>query len=598
MKLRFLFLSLFFPISYVSMGQNLIPVADKKGKMGYKDSMGEIVIKYLYDYAEPFDKHGLAKVGKSGKFGLIDQTGKFVLPMQYADIDPRDTSDPVKIKKGKLYGLISPVAGSILVEPLYTNISNFNCYGLAWFTKGGKIITADGKQSVYGGKIGIVDKTGKILLNPVHKGVFEFSEHTKLGVQYVFGEADLLDNFAYMLSDTLKTDCKLLGYTENQQSTMNAGVMDINGKLIIEKGKYTWIAKPSSGMMRYWNVKGKNISYGYHDMSSGKTMEVGQVKSEMKEIKYVTHGDFYGVIAPVNSTAGWKFIDKNANEQKGGFKSVKFEKDNEDKGYWAGIADGNSVVYGSDGVELFPQLTFSDVNMPQAKYGTSKNFALKMGEKWALVDNKGTTLIAPQYEYLTSSRHGLYGARLDSKWGMLDETGKIKIPLEYQDIVVPEEENPRCIWVRMGADSLYYNYDIAKQSRCEDGYVYVTPFAGGLAWAKTQETASEEKEMRMKMEAKSQNTNNKTKKKTSTDNVKTEATKVVPNRGILYGEDNIIYVDFPYEKSINDKVKSFVAEQGNKPLTSSRSKSLVLKLSQKEKHHLIDKVIPEDEWDY
>lgn len=56
--------------------QELTMSTTSKGKVGYRNVAGKVVIKESYDYGEPFAPNGLAKVGKGKKFGLIDKAGK------------------------------------------------------------------------------------------------------------------------------------------------------------------------------------------------------------------------------------------------------------------------------------------------------------------------------------------------------------------------------------------------------------------------------------------------------------------------------------------------------------------------------------------
>src|SRR5579862_394911 len=56
---------------------DLFPV-DVKGKWGYIDEKGKIVIEPTFESAANFTE-GLAAVKANGKYGYIDRTGKFVI---------------------------------------------------------------------------------------------------------------------------------------------------------------------------------------------------------------------------------------------------------------------------------------------------------------------------------------------------------------------------------------------------------------------------------------------------------------------------------------------------------------------------------------
>lgn len=55
---------------------------DERGKFGYIDETGRVVIKPQFDYAYPFSE-GLAAVGIGDKAGFIDPSGRAVIPFQY-----------------------------------------------------------------------------------------------------------------------------------------------------------------------------------------------------------------------------------------------------------------------------------------------------------------------------------------------------------------------------------------------------------------------------------------------------------------------------------------------------------------------------------
>ena len=85
MKLKtFLFLTAIV-LSMNTYAQDLKIVVDKKGKVGFADTNGNVVIKCQYESAQQFS-NGFAIVTKSNKQGIIDATGKVVLPIKYSQI--------------------------------------------------------------------------------------------------------------------------------------------------------------------------------------------------------------------------------------------------------------------------------------------------------------------------------------------------------------------------------------------------------------------------------------------------------------------------------------------------------------------------------
>lgn len=54
-----------------------------KGRYGFMDERGKMVVPCQYDLAYPFDKAGHALVAKGGKVGYIDRSGNVIVPMRY-----------------------------------------------------------------------------------------------------------------------------------------------------------------------------------------------------------------------------------------------------------------------------------------------------------------------------------------------------------------------------------------------------------------------------------------------------------------------------------------------------------------------------------
>ena len=73
----------FVPCSAEQSGvQNLFLIWDERGKYGYIDATGRVVIKPQYDGALPFTE-GLAAVSVGKKWGFIDSSGKVIVPLSY-----------------------------------------------------------------------------------------------------------------------------------------------------------------------------------------------------------------------------------------------------------------------------------------------------------------------------------------------------------------------------------------------------------------------------------------------------------------------------------------------------------------------------------
>lgn len=78
-----------------------------KGKFGFIDETGNVIIPIQYDEAGAFIyKEPVAKVSLNGKWGFIDKAGKVVIPIQYDDAGGF-SGGLVALKKGNKWGYVN-----------------------------------------------------------------------------------------------------------------------------------------------------------------------------------------------------------------------------------------------------------------------------------------------------------------------------------------------------------------------------------------------------------------------------------------------------------------------------------------------------------
>lgn len=65
--------------------QDLRVCTDQKGRCGYADLQGNVVVPCKYETAFPF-RNGVGKVGKGDKFGMVNAVGKEILPLKYEEV--------------------------------------------------------------------------------------------------------------------------------------------------------------------------------------------------------------------------------------------------------------------------------------------------------------------------------------------------------------------------------------------------------------------------------------------------------------------------------------------------------------------------------
>jgi hypothetical protein len=236
MKKYFLLLIAIALIGINAYSQDLIPDENKKGKWGYVNSSGEIIIKHNYNEVSAF-KDGRAKVRKGNKWGYIDALGNEVIKIQYSEMrtwngDICKVAQGGKVEDGLLVsggkwgfinrngdvvlkceydeigsykdGLAHIVKGGkygyidenyqIFIPCEYAAIGSFNDKGFCWVNKGGKFDKSNNKK-VLGGKFGIYNRKGELVVPAKYSMIGTFT-HTPLEANPFI--AKILDSKEYV----------------------------------------------------------------------------------------------------------------------------------------------------------------------------------------------------------------------------------------------------------------------------------------------------------------------------------------------------------------------------------------------------------------
>ena len=110
-----------------SAQEALFPFAEK-GKYGYINKTGKVIIAPTYEYADAFSE-GLAMVKTDAKRGYIDATGKLVIPAIY-DMNPDGgfSDGWAVVKQGSKFSYIDKT-GKAVLDPKVSKLHVFGLWG-------------------------------------------------------------------------------------------------------------------------------------------------------------------------------------------------------------------------------------------------------------------------------------------------------------------------------------------------------------------------------------------------------------------------------------------------------------------------------------
>lgn len=534
--------------------QTLKVCTDSKGRCGYADMQGNVVVECKYEIATPFN-NGVGKVGKGEKFGLVDASGKEILAPKYDEIELW-SGDVYRFKSGSKYGLVSAASG-ILAEPKYSFISRLNCYGKAWIADGG----SEKKGSLSGAKMGLVDATGKILIAPQYTKLCEFSP--------VNGRPDIGGN-SISLSDTLKTECQYVSCFDGKKNI----VFDGQGNAVTPLTDKAIYLVPSSGMCAFSIQDGSKTSAGYWNLETKQNMFL--IEKEPK-LKALICTPFTGQVAKIDqmTTRTSYFIDKTGKKISGDYAKAKHKN-----GYWIVYGKDKSCALLSDeGKFVFEAGRFEDILFPDAE-GGAQLFPVKQGGKWGLADEQGNAVLPFEYDKLESPRAGRLLATQGGRQGIIDTGGKTIVPLAFK-AVLPGEAGARHVWVCKD-DSLFYDFNIAQGRTVGGGMRVAADFRDGLAWVVPQEQQLPDNSLQMGLR--------------ELYNLKVKS-KIPTSFGILVDEQGQTRTSIPVPQAMFPVMARALAENGGK-LTAEAEKKLLLTHTRAVRIYKMSATIGNEEWDY
>lgn len=302
------------------------------------------------------------------------------------------------------------------------------------------------------------------------------------------------------------------------------------------------------------------------------------------DIKFWTHGDFDGDIAPVNGET-WSFVDKTGKILRKDYKQLKHSQNGE----WAAQnVSGKWDVFDSYNQDIVSLSNYEDINFPTEK-GDSEVYSVKKGTRYGAITKAGKEVIPFQYDFVASNTYDVLDVMKDSLWGAYSASGNKIIPLSYKKIVLPSERGCQDFWV-MKSDSLFYHFNVTSQKIYDLGYEAVANFSKGIAHVRPVGMKIENSEVN-RSQLFAPNTNHK------------DIASVNPEGrrecfGYLVNTNDVVLFDLPVSTTYVELVMEQLKKRGNRKLTEAEKKNILLDITKENRSYDLNSVLDEDEWNY
>lgn len=419
-------------------------VASKSGRCGYKDSQGNLIIPYKYDYIGNFSEQGIAVVKKGHQFGLVNNRGVEVLPPKYDAIGQFDGGVAILTLKNK-QGLVT-ATGQLIHKPEYEFIYPFNSMGVAKaFVKKKSKEAMDSPEVIWA----LVNRNGKeiyrgkaeeiCLYKHDEKGYYPMHENNADTIDVTSGYFySTKENACYdldgqqVLNDKIRATIykNAFGKKSNpKQSLVSMGLSDIeyNPSDNVQCLLYSKKKDKSSGerCVIYYDLKNQQIIWsGSYDIVKKRLYTLAPEQWFPVGLKYTPHSSHEGfaVISVSGSASGDQDIVINRQGKQVG--TYAYQGCCDFKNGFMVVRD-DEYNYGlvNKAQELVIPYTYQGSTVSVNKFGY---WAVQKGELWGVVNTSGQTIVPFEFDDIRQMENrDVVFVMKDYKWGAYEQDKKI-----------------------------------------------------------------------------------------------------------------------------------------------------------------------------
>lgn len=368
----------------------------KNSKVGYVNYQGETIVSFVFDY-DDYLQNGLVKIKKDKKNGMADKTGKVIIPFD------NDYNYFGAISENLIRVTLKDDSQKIIKwdgkEKTEFNTKN-DCIdrGLVWVSR----------ESVWGA----LNEGGDLVIPFEYDEMGRVNEETRNVRVRKNGKMGLVDTLgrtitSFLFDEIGSSNGDLLSASRNGFW----GVVDVKGNILIPlKYEEAYVLSKSQDIIRvkrnneyqFFNREGKeisNFSLASSNFSYGLAWAIKNNKRGFidKTGKIVIPFEYDGVY---NFSDGLAWVSKNGQKSfinKSGKVVIPLQNEDSDS-----FSDGFARVF-------------------------------REGKYCSFIDTSGKIALNLPFDYALSFSEGLAWVKKDNKWGCVDKTGKIVIPIQFDD---------------------------------------------------------------------------------------------------------------------------------------------------------------------
>ncbi|WP_338812403.1 WG repeat-containing protein [Bernardetia sp. Wsw4-3y2] len=342
---------------------------------------------------------------KNGACGVMEKDAKFILQPIYSQI--YNLQNVLFVGKNELnkWSILDTNGKKILSQ-------NFDLvYDFTEYSPFTKVTTPQGD--------GIIDKSGKLILNPIYTGIDIFTPKKNETIVFAYQNEKItvleFDKSNNKKKETVFPSFQTLPSNYSKLDKPEVFTAQLANRLSTD---YRWFQNPNT---KKWHLLNKQrepaFKEGFDVISvepiAGFTLGRNNVNGSLSAAALIDHKN--GKLISQNKLFYAELED---------FRTADVAR------AYADSTKENAIL--TKAGLLVTQIAGATID--SMTYFSEKRLPIKAGGKYGLMDEKGQVILPPTYSMIMPFENGVAKVQLGQSFGIIDNTGKVILPLEYEYI--------------------------------------------------------------------------------------------------------------------------------------------------------------------